>query len=157
MKGKMLILSMKFEQSKSNIHIISRGLIVQGGDIILCKAKGAGWFFLPGGHIEEGESARSALLRELEEETGIDNFQIVSLIGICENIFSLDKETSQHEINIIFEVNIPQILKIESKESNIEFVNIKRGGLKNSNILPSSLKDGVLEWLENKKPFFKEI
>ena len=56
----------------------------------------------PGGHQEDNETKLAGTWRELEEETGIDNFQIASPIGICENIFSLDKETSQHEINIIY-------------------------------------------------------
>ena len=46
---------------------------------------------------------------------------------------------------------------MNTKEDHIEFVNISVDDLKNYKILPAALKDGVLEWLKNGKPFFKEI
>ncbi len=58
---------MKFQEPKSHIHLIARGLLLRGDSIILCRVKGAELFFLPGGHIEDGESAKVALLRELCE------------------------------------------------------------------------------------------
>jgi len=80
-----------------------------------------------------------------------------SFIGVCENIFSLEKGLSQHEINIVFIVEVTDKTKTSSKENHIEFVSIAKGDLKNCKILPAPLKDGLIEWLENGRPFWKEI
>lgn len=150
---------MKFQEPrpKSHIHPIVRGLFVRGKEIILCRLRDEKWFFLPGGHISDGESARTTLLRELYEETGVSDYKITSFVGVCENIFLLKKGIYQHEINIIFKVDVPRKIQMKTKESHIEFVNIAVDDLKNYKILPASLKDGLLEWFKNKKPFFKEI
>lgn len=148
---------MEFQGPKSHIHLIARGLLVCGEKIILCRVKGAKWFFLPGGHIEDGESARATLLRELQEELGLNNYKITSFIGVCENIFLLEEGVSQHEINIIFRVEIPQEASLSAKEEHIEFVSIPENDLRDYKILPSTLKDGLLEWLRYGKPFLKEI
>ncbi len=147
----------KFQAAESHIHVIARGFLVRGNEIILCKPKNADYFFLPGGHVEDGEFARTALLRELTEEIGDSNYKINSFIGVCENIFPIDENISQHEINIVFEVDVPKNIKIDSKEYHIEFVIIKKEDLKKYKILPASLKEGLLEWFEDMKPFLKEI
>lgn len=147
----------KFEETKSHIQSIARGLLVRGEEIFLCRARGADWFFLPGGHIEDGESARTALLRELREEIGISNFNAISFVGVCENVFSQEEGVSQHEINIVLEVSVPHDMKIDSQEDHIEFMSIPKKDLKDYNILPIALKAGLLEWFENEKPFLKEI
>ena len=33
------------------------------------------WISLPGGHIEQGESFRDSVIREIKEETGLDIFE----------------------------------------------------------------------------------
>lgn len=146
-----------FQGPKSSIHPIARGFLVCGEEIILCRVKDAKWFFLPGGHIKDGESAEKALLRELNEETGNSNYTIKSFIGVCENIFSSKENVLQHEINIIFEVSVPSDLKVNTKEDHIEFIKITRSDLKDCKILPAALKDGLIEWLKDGKSFFKEI
>ena len=42
--------------------------------LLIERAKGAlaGYWSLPGGHIEPGETARAAALREVREETGVE-------------------------------------------------------------------------------------
>ena len=147
----------RFQRPKSHIHSIARGFLVRGEEIILCRVKGAGWFFLPGGHIEDGESARVTLLRELHEEIGTGNYKVTSFVGVCENIFPLEEGISQHEINIIFKVDVPQEIQLNTKEDHIEYVGVAKKNLRDYKILPAALKDGILEWLENKKPFLKEI
>jgi 8-oxo-dGTP pyrophosphatase MutT (NUDIX family) len=130
---------------------------VQYENIILCRAKGKKWFFLPGGHIEDGESAREALLRELEEELGESGYKISSFIGMCENIFSMDKNTLHHEFNVIFEVGLPKDFVAVSKEEHLEFIAIRSDEINDYDILPSGIKDGVIEWIANRRPFFKEL
>lgn len=147
----------RFDVPRPHIHSIVRGLLVHGEEIILCRIKSADYFSLPGGHIEDGESAKTALLRELKEETGVSNFETTSFVGVCENVFSQEEGVSQHEINIILKVNVPLELKIESQENHLEFVSIPRKDLEDYNILPVTLKAGLVEWFENEKPFLKEI
>lgn len=148
---------LKFQGPKSHIHSIARGLLVQGEKIILCRVKDAKWFFLPGGHIEDGESARTALLRELREEIGNADYKITSFVGVCENIFPREEGILQHEINIIYEVDVPRKIKIDTREDHIEFVSVAKKNLRDYKILSAALKEGLLEWLENRKPFLKEI
>ena len=49
---------------------IARGVCIQNGKVLLCRAKGGATTYLPGGHIEFGETGRVALVREMKEETG---------------------------------------------------------------------------------------
>lgn len=147
----------KYESPKSHIHLIARGLLARGEEVILCRVKDAKWFFLPGGHIEDGESARTALLRELKEEIGEGDYNVTSFVGACENIFSLDEDTLQHEMNIVFKVEVPREVKIGTKEDHIEFVTVAKKDLKDYKILPATLKEGLLSWIGDEKPFLKEV
>lgn len=72
-------------------HIVAvSGLIShQDGNILLIKSPRRGWEF-PGGQVEEGENIIDALIREVQEETGI-NASIGSLVGIYSNIKSPTK------------------------------------------------------------------
>ncbi|MBF0585349.1 NUDIX hydrolase [Prosthecochloris sp. N3] len=45
-----------------------------------------GFWCLPGGHIDEGERAEQAVIREVAEETGLD-FRSPRFIGYCDEIF----------------------------------------------------------------------
>jgi 8-oxo-dGTP pyrophosphatase MutT (NUDIX family) len=147
----------KFLPTESNIHFIARGLLIQGGNIIICHVKGKDWYFLPGGHIENGESAKQALLRELKEEIGENDYNISSFIGVCENIFPLSENTSQQEVNILFQVETSEDSLISSKEDDLEFITIKKEDFNNYKILPEKMKNGIQEWMSGNTSFFKEI
>ncbi len=135
-----------FNSTKSNIHVLSRGILKNRSGIVLCKVKGADWFFLPGGHVENGEIARDSLLRELKEELGENIYKIGSFLGSVENIFSLEDKTTQHEINLIFEVEIPDSFNPKSTENDLEFTQVKVEEIGNYNILPKQLKESLINW-----------
>ncbi|WP_139997529.1 NUDIX hydrolase [Paenibacillus paridis] len=66
-------------------HIVAAGGIVEDGhgNILLVKTEHDGWVF-PGGQVEAGEDLMEALVREVQEESGIE--VVVSLlIGVYSN------------------------------------------------------------------------
>lgn len=139
----------RFEQ---NIEVIARAFILVGKKALLCKMKGENWYFLPGGHINFGERAEEALLREIEEELGI-SIKIQSFIGAVEN-FYIEKEEKHQEINLIFSAT-PKEVVLKSKENHIEFVLKDIKSLVKERILPENLKTALLKWLQNKRIFWE--
>ena len=59
------------EYEVAGIETIARGVCIVDGRLLLCKAKGGSTTYLPGGHIEFGETGRQALVREMQEGTGL--------------------------------------------------------------------------------------
>jgi ADP-ribose pyrophosphatase YjhB (NUDIX family) len=72
----------------------ARALIQNKDDILLIQRVRAGeiYYVLPGGHIEDGEDAETAVVREVEEETSLR----VRIIKKLESL--LDKDTTTHHI-----------------------------------------------------------
>jgi len=48
----------------------SRAVIVRDGKILLSHETVSGWWLIPGGGLEEGETPEACCIREAEEETG---------------------------------------------------------------------------------------
>ncbi|RYX78869.1 NUDIX domain-containing protein [bacterium] len=63
-------------------HAAALVILMKGNSILLLRRAGTGWadgmYTLPSGHIDEGESAAAAAIREAKEEVGvvIDNHDI---------------------------------------------------------------------------------
>lgn len=59
------------------------GVVIEGGRVLLIqrgRAPFEGRYALPGGFIEEGESAEECVVREVEEETGLRT-EVLELVG----------------------------------------------------------------------------
>lgn len=68
------------------IEVIARGVWIVGQQVLLCRNRKHGHVFLPGGHVEFGESAAEALAREFLEETG-QRVRIGTFLGGVEASF----------------------------------------------------------------------
>jgi 8-oxo-dGTP diphosphatase len=79
--------------------------IFRGAEVLLIqRAKGAlaGYWSLPGGHIEPGETARMAALREVKEETGIDA-DLIGLVDVHDVILrGAGDALSAHYLIVVF-------------------------------------------------------
>ena len=109
---------MFFEHNKSAVHMI----IIKDNKILLQKRKGTklwnGYYALPAGHIDEGENQYDALVREAQEELGIniDSKRILnSYVVLRRNYFEIDGKQLEPYIDYYFEISeydgIPSIIE----------------------------------------------
>lgn len=135
----------------SSSEIIARGLIrLKNNKIILCRLVKADWYFLPGGHIEFGESSVESFLRECNEEMNIQNIQVHDLIGVIENTFSL-KGKEHHEINLLLLASLNREEAPKSIESHLEFKAFDISELDSMKIMPPGLKEIIFKSFTDKE------
>ena len=113
---------------KNNTHMLVRAVIIDAEHILLCKTLDLqhNFYFLPGGHVEHGESAASALVRELMEESGF-KVTIKRFLGCLERGFESSESCKCHnqEYSFIFEVGAADLTinsTIPKLEVNMELV-----------------------------------
>jgi 8-oxo-dGTP diphosphatase len=121
---------------KREFHRLSRAVIRHGDSILLAKAEGWQNSFLPGGHVEIGEGAEAALLRELQEELGVKG-NITSFIGDFEHSWQ-HGDTDHYELTHVFEV-ILRHKEIKSQESHLYFFWAKSEELEQLDLQPYPL------------------
>ena len=125
------------------IEIIARGLLTHHGRVLLCQNKKAGYYYLPGGHVEFGEPAAYALQREMIEECG-QSVTVGPLLTSSEQVFEGPKRT-HHEINLVFHMEqlggqqTPPD-SVPSSEDHIGFDWVELAQLHETDLRPNELK-----------------
>ena len=103
-----------------HIEVIARGLLISQNSILVCRDPENGHCYLPGGHIEFGETGRAALARELTEECDL-KAKVGELLFTDECQFRQDGKR-RHEINFIYRLTTrTEMPKVVSREPDIEF------------------------------------
>ena len=129
------------EYEIAGIESIARGVCIKDGKLLLCRAKGGKSTYLPGGHIEFGETGRVALVREVKEELGVDA-SVGVFLGTHENSF-LQHGNPHAEINLIYELKLADGLdagSLRSQEDWIEFIWQDLDDLDSVNLLPDAFR-----------------
>lgn len=136
---------------ENKFEVCVRAVIKYQGRILVCWHKKHKYYFFPGGHIELGEKAEEALIRELKEELNI-SIKKSLFIGTVENLYFHDGQ-KHYEINLVFSVLVNKVSD-KSLENHIDFVLMDRKRFVREKIFPVALKKTVIKWLKNKKIFW---
>lgn len=129
-----------------SIESIARCVIVQNNAVLLCGAISKGkatYWYLPGGHIDIGETARDAVAREMVEEAGIA-VSVGECVLVSENHFTQvkaksDESVRRHEYTFAFLASAPTAA-IESREPDICFDWAGLDQLESLDVRPASHK-----------------
>ena len=121
-----------------NFRYITRGILFHEDFLLLCKQKNGNYTFLPGGHIELGESAICGLEREIKEEIG-ESILVKQFSGAIESAWN-----NECEISLFFEVNHKLTFHqkpepFSEDEMHLEFLWANKNCLEEYNLLPKPL------------------
>ena len=126
----------------NSIEFIVRAYIESDGKVLLCKNKEKENWYFPGGHIEFGESATDALVREVREELGAVA-TITQFLGASENVFGEGKNRTQ-EINLVFAATFDLDEDLKSLEPHLEFGWFAPEEVGDMLIYPTTLRDALI-------------
>jgi ADP-ribose pyrophosphatase YjhB (NUDIX family) len=129
-----------------HIETIARAVIVRDRRYaLICWSVPGHYGYLPGGHVEPGESVAAALRRELVEEADL-SITIGRLAAVHENAFAT-RNKRHHELNLVYLARLGRSggrqESVGSMEPDIAFRWVDRAELKAADIRP----DGAKLWL----------
>lgn len=142
--------SIKIKNDKYTFKFRVSGVIIKDNKVLLLEMDDAGFFCLPGGHVELGETTEEAMLREMMEETTKETY-IKKYLGVIENYFTNKHNINIHEIAFYYlmdfkedNIDIKDLIRIEDDQGvkvklNFKWFNLDE--LDNINIKPEYLKE----------------
>ena len=134
--------------SSNSLEVIARGVCVMDGQILLCFGRKSGIAYLPGGHIDFGETGRQALVREIEEEMGLAS-RAGRFLGCCEHAFVQNGE-QKAEVNLVFELAVDGISPDKPLSAAEDWIGFKwhpLGQLAAARFEPARLGALLSDWL----------
>ena len=123
-----------FAENCGFIEAVARAVVIEDGKVLLCKSKGGDKYYLPGGHIDFGETSRQAIKREIFEETSCSS-EIGDFLGIVESSFDQDGKRHQ-EINLVYRAEIADKENFRVTEPWIEYEWVRLDDLCKITLLP---------------------
>lgn len=98
----------------------TRAIVIDGDNILLLYTERYHDYSLPGGGIDEGESIIDGLKRELKEETGAQNIEVIAEFGLYEEYRPWHKDSFDiiHMLSYCYVCSISDILAETALESH---------------------------------------
>ncbi len=145
--------------NRGAIEFIARGMLIEAGHLLACRNLKHGYLYLPGGHVDFGESAAEACAREFLEETGLA-VRVRDCRLVCEARFEQGGKP-RHEITAVFLVEhsdpagrhpptaAGSPAPVPSLEPKIGFDWIARERLAEADLRPRVMRDWLIGRVES--------
>ena len=132
------------------------GVLKKNNKILFQKRKGDEFWALPGGAIEVLERAKDVIKRELEEEIGLKDVEVIRPLWFVEYFFKFN-DLDQHQYIIGYLLNIDDNNEIVNKEEfdgieegkNIIYKWININKLSEAKVKPDYLKGKLVSMKDN--------
>jgi 8-oxo-dGTP diphosphatase len=89
------------------------------GRWLLVRRADVGQWALPGGTLEWGETLRASIARELREEAGVDECEIVRLVGVFSRP---DRDPRLHAVTVVVECRVGEPVRAPANPLEIREV-----------------------------------
>lgn len=141
-----------FDTAGHRFNFRAVAVITTHEHVLLHKLEGDEYWSLPGGRVEAGEDAATAVAREMREELDLP-VEVGQLLWIVENFFT-GGGRQHHEVGLYFATEIPfdsRILDVESLHEGheqghkLEFAWFNRQDLASHDIRPVLLRDALAQ------------
>lgn len=91
----------KIKTDNYNFKFRVSGIVIVENKLLITDMDNSGFFCLPGGYVELGETTVEAIIREMKEEIN-KNFEVKEYLGVVE-IYFINKYTKKmHEISFYY-------------------------------------------------------
>lgn len=152
----------KIDNLSGNFKFRVNGILMHDDEILVVKMDNNPFYCLPGGHVKLGEDSKSAVIREIKEETGYDS-HINKLVTTTENFFVRKNGKKIHELGFYYLLHLDDKEEVDNKEYetteeneekiNLHFKWVPINELKNIDFKPQEVK----EKLENGNIDFQHL
>lgn len=96
---------LSFQTGGYQFHLRAAAVVIHDGAVLLHRAEADDFWALPGGRVEAGEDAASAVAREMAEEVS-ETVECQELLLVVENFFS-HQGRRHHEVGLYFKAELP--------------------------------------------------
>ena len=116
------------------IQNVVRGIFIRDNKVLVAQAT-PDLVFLPGGHLEEGETAAACLARECLEEFGAQ-VSVGALLGVVESRYQ-GGEHAVHQLDLLLEATLSDP-EVSSREPHLTFAWVELDDLDALNLRPAA-------------------